>query len=131
VQISDRNGAAQPVESLDGKFIYFRNWRSFWRVPTAGGDEEEAIVPEHDLMWSTTLQPTAKGMYYLEFERSIGAPVVSFFDYATKKSSVVFQMQNVGGRNSTTYSVSPDGKYVLYSRADHTQTNFEVVENFR
>ena len=118
------------MESADGKYIYFRNNRAFMRVPVEGGEEERAIVPEHDLMWSTTLQPTAKGMYYLGFERSVGEPVVSFYDFAAKKSSVVFPIHNGGGRN-TTYSVSPDGKYILYARADHTQTNFEVLENFR
>jgi len=129
-QLTEREGAAQPVESADGKFIYFRNWRSFWRIPVTGGDEEEAIVPEHDLMGSTTMQPTRQGVYYLEFARSIGFPVVSFYDFATKKSTVVFRLKDGGGRNGT-YSVSPDGKYILYARVDQGQTNFEVVENFR
>jgi Tol biopolymer transport system component len=129
-QISQMNGAAQPVESADGKYIYFRSRRTFSRVPVGGGEEEEAILPEHDLMWSTTLQPTKTGMYYIEFERSSREPVVSFFDFAEKKSSVVFHMKNGGGRTAT-YSISPDGKYLLYARVDQSQTNLEMVENFR
>ena len=130
-QISPMDGAAQPVESVDGKYVYFRNQRAFWRVPVAGGEDERAIVPEYDLMWSTTLQPTKQGMYYIEFERSAGEPVVSFFEYAEKKSSVVFHIKRGGWRDGATYSVSPDGKYILYARVDQSQTNFEVVENFR
>jgi Tol biopolymer transport system component len=129
-QISTTEGAAQPVESVDGKFVYFRSRRAFWRVPVAGGEEEKAIIPEHELMWSTTLQPTKDGMYYFEYERSAGEPVVSFFDFAGKKSSVVFHVKHGGGRDAT-YSVSPDGRYILYARVDQSQTNFEVVENFR
>jgi Tol biopolymer transport system component len=129
-QISQTEGAAQPVESSDGKYVYFRNRRSFWRMPVAGGAEEEGIIPEHELMRSTTLQPSKQGMYYFEFERSIGDPVVSFFDFAGQKSSVVFRVRHGGGRDAT-YSVSPDGKYILYARVDESQTNFEVVENFR
>ena len=128
-QITERNGAAQPIESADGKFIYFRNWRTFWRLPVGGGEEEEAIVPEHSLMWSTTLQPSKTGMYYLEFEQNRRQPVVSFYDYATKKTSVVFRMKSSGGK-ILTYSISPDGKYILYSRIDQSQTNFQMVENF-
>jgi len=128
--VSPTDGAAQPVESADGKYVYFRNRRAFWRVPVGGGEEEQAIVPEHDLMWSTTLQPTKEGMYYFEYERSAGEPVVSFFDFAEKKSSVVFHVKHGGGRDAT-YSISPDGKYILYARVDQSQTNFEVIENFR
>ena len=96
LELSRMMGVAQPVESADGKFVYFRNRRSFWRVPVDGGVQEEAIVPDHDMNWGTTLQPTRQGMYYLEFERSAGEPVVSFYDYATKKSSIVFEMKGRG-----------------------------------
>ena len=130
-QIQTSDGSAQPVESVDGKYIYFRNGRSFYRVPVAGGNEERAIVPEHELMWITTLQPTKQGMYYIEFERSAGEPVVSFFDYAEKKSAVVFHVKRGGWRDGATFSVSPDGKFILYARVDQSQTNLEVVENFR
>jgi Tol biopolymer transport system component len=129
-QLSGITGVAQPVESADGRYVYFRNRRTFWRVPLDGGEEEQAIVPDHDLIWGTTLQPTRQGMYYLEFERSAGEAVVSFYDFAEKKSSVVFEMKN-GGRNNATYSISPDGKYILYARVDQSQTDIEVVENFR
>jgi hypothetical protein len=70
-------------------------------------------------------------MYYIEFERSASEPVVSFFDYGEKKSSVVFHVKHGGWRDGATFSISPDGKYILYARVDQSQTNFEVVENFR
>jgi len=129
-QVSKRPPAAQPVETLDGRYIYFRRSRTFWRVPAAGGDEEETIVPDHDLLWSTTLQMTRKGIYYLEFSRSSREMVVSFFDFGEKKSSEVFRLKGMDRQNAT-YSVSPDGRSVLYPRVDQSQTNLVVVENFR
>uniref|UniRef100_Q01WK9 Peptidase S9B, dipeptidylpeptidase IV domain protein n=1 Tax=Solibacter usitatus (strain Ellin6076) TaxID=234267 RepID=Q01WK9_SOLUE len=124
-------GGAQPVESADGKYVYYRARRSIFRVPVAGGEGEEAIVPEHDLSFSTTIQPVKKGVYYAEFERSARGTAVSFYDFTTKKSTVAFRMKNTDFWNGAAFSVSPDGKYLLYPRVDQSQTNLILVENFR
>jgi Tol biopolymer transport system component len=133
--IAHEPGAAQPVESADGKYVFFRARRSLYRVPVQGGEAEEYIVPEHDLLWVTTIQPAKKGVYYVEWERSSRAMVVSLYDFTTKKSTVAFRMKS-GGRGfdiggNSTFSVSPDGKYILYPRVDQSQTNLVMVENFR
>jgi len=127
-QITQRMGGGQPVESADGKFVYYRMRRTIWRVPVAGGEEEEAIVPDHDLIW-TTLQPTPKGIYYVEWERSSRSTVVSFYDFASKKNSAVYQMKGSGPMG--TYSISPDGQRILYPKVDQSETNLVQVENFR
>jgi Tol biopolymer transport system component len=129
--LAQERNAAQPVESADGKYVYFRSRRTFWRVPVNGGEEEEAIVPDHDLFWATTIQPTRKGVYYIEFERSARAMVVSFYDFGTKKSTVAYRMRSMDMQSGATFSVSPDGKYILYPRVDQSQTNLMLVENFR
>jgi Tol biopolymer transport system component len=126
----EKRNAAQPMESWDGKWVYFRWRRTIWRVPVAGGQEEEAIVPEHDMLW-TTIQPAKNGVYYLEWERSHQGTAVSFYDFAAKKSSVVFRMKNGEMAGNSSYSVSPDGKYILYPRVDQSETNLMLLENFR
>jgi Tol biopolymer transport system component len=126
-----QQGGGQPVESADGKYIYFRSRRGIWRIPAAGGEEEEAFVPDHDMWGPTTMQPAKKGVYYTEFERSARSMVVSFYDFATKKSAIVFRMKNADWGNGAAFSVSPDGKYILYARVDQSQTNLMLVENFR
>jgi Tol biopolymer transport system component len=129
--LAPQNGAGQPVESADGKYVYFRSRRGIWRIPVSGGDEEEAFVPEHDMWGPTNMQPAKKGVYYTEFERSARATVVSFYDFSTKKSSIVFRMKNAEWGSGASFSVSPDGKYILYARVDQSQTNLMLVENFR
>lgn len=129
--LTQQRGAAQPVESADGKYVYFRARRSFWRMTVAGGEAEEAFIPDHDLLWDTAIQPARKGIYYLEFERSSRSLIVSFYDFATRKSSVVFRSHNFDMRGAAAFSVSPDGKNILYPRVDQSRTNLTLVENFR
>jgi Tol biopolymer transport system component len=131
-QLGQQPGGAQPVETVDGKYVYFRNRRSIWRVPAKGGEEEEAFIPEHDLGWATTLQVTLQGIYYFEFDHGRRETVISFFDFDAKKSDVVHRwkrMDNLSGDGG--FSISPDGKTILYPRVDQSQTNLVIVENFR
>jgi len=132
--IVGNRGAAQPVESVDGKFIYYRQGHLFRRISADGkGEPEDAITPDHDLLGSTTIQTSKKGVYYAEYERSSRGMVVSFYDFATKRNSVVFRMKSnrFDFWSTAAFSVSPDGKYILYARVDQSQTNLMLVDNFR
>ena len=132
-QLVKEMGGAQPVESADGKFVYFRSGRTFWRVPVEGGEGEEAIVPDHDLMWATTIQPVKKGVYYAEFQRSTRSILVAFWDFSAKKNTTAFQIKNAqfGFGQGHLFSVSPDGKTIIFPRVDQSQTDLMLIENFR
>ena len=129
-QIAEMPFSNSPEESADGKYVYYRNRRTIWRASAEGGKEEQAIVPEHDMGWATSIQPTKKGVYYLEFARSTRGLVMSFYDFTTGRNEVVFRMTNTD-LQAATFSISPDEKYILYPRADQSQGNLMLVENFR
>jgi Tol biopolymer transport system component len=129
-QLTNTFGSVSPEESVDGKYVYYRNRRTIWRVPADGGAEEQAIVPEHDMLW-IVIQPAKKGVYYLEFASSARAMLVSFYDFATRKNEVAFRIKDADFFQAMSFSVSPDGKYILYPKVDQSQTNVMLVENFR
>ncbi len=128
-QLERGMGASQPVESLDGKYVIYRFRRSIYRVPAAGGEGEEFIDPEHDMFW-TNIEPAKKGVYYLEWERNRRGMVVSYYDYATKKSSQVFAARGFD-MNGGVFSISPDERFILYPKTDRSQTNLMLLENFK
>src|ERR1035441_5031472 len=68
---------------------------------------------------------------FQSWELQFDDAMVSFYDYSTKKSSIVFRLRNTGWRSSGSYSVSPDGKSILYARVDQSQTNLMLVDNFK
>jgi Tol biopolymer transport system component len=129
-QLTSTLGSSGAEESVDGKYVYYRSRRAICRMPADGGAEEQVFIPEHDLLW-VVLQPTKKGVYYLEFARGARAMQVSFYDFTTRANEVVFRMRGVDFSQAMSFSVSPDGKYILYPWVDQIQTNLMLVENFR
>jgi Tol biopolymer transport system component len=128
-----RRGGSGPEESEDGKYVYYRGWRTIWRTPSDGDKrdekEEEVIVPEHDLVWSS-IQPVKNGVYYLEWSHAQRSFVLVFYDFGAKRSTGVLTIKDVD-QSGDAFRVSPDGKYVLYPKTDRNETNLVLVENSR
>jgi Tol biopolymer transport system component len=129
-QVTERFASGAPVESWDGNYVYYRNRRSIWRIPVGGGAEEEVLDPEFGLFGGRP-QTAKKGIYYQGLDRGERALIVSFFDFATKRSSVAFRVRMTDFSVPVSFSVSPDGKYILYPMVDQSQTNLKMVENFK
>ena len=54
-----------------------------------------------------------------------------YFDFATKKITVMGDMEKSPYEGAPGLSVSPDGKYLLYVQLDEARNNLMMAENFR
>jgi len=95
------------------------------RVPADGGGEEELILdqPVHGY-WATL----DEGIYFLA--RS-PVPTVKLYSFTTKQTT---QLAVVGKEIPWGYpgfSVSPDGKQIIYTQIDRVENDLMLVENFR
>jgi Tol biopolymer transport system component len=129
-QLTERGGGGSPVDSPDGKFVYYR-WRGagIWRIPASGGEAEEALSPEGPVIADPVV--VKGGIYYMVFERFDRSAAVLFYDFASKKTTEAFRLP---GRNfgfTPVFSISPDGKSILFARVDQSQTNLMLVQNFK
>ncbi len=147
VQVTSRGGfAAFEAPGAPGatggaaaKFIYYakgRNAAGIWRIPAAGGQEEpvlEALPAGYWGYW-TVLD---RGIYFARPEpgalRSGWPPAwaIKFFDFATRRTSHIATIEKELPAGIAGFSVSPDGRLILYGQVDQSSSDIMLLENFR
>jgi Tol biopolymer transport system component/DNA-binding winged helix-turn-helix (wHTH) protein len=117
------------TESLDGKLLYYADGAGDAALMMLALDRPEATPQEIPLMPKMSDQAkwaaVAEGIY---FSPQADPRSVRFFDYATKHTRELFRVDKdlYAG-----ISVSPDGRYVLYSQIDESNADIMLVEHFR
>lgn len=115
-----RNGGAGPVESPDGKSVYYLRAFSLWRSPISGGDETRVL---DSVVGPFGFQVTAKGIYFVPRAEA----VLRFFDFQSKTIRTVTKLEQPW----EDFVVSSDGRIVLFSRIDARTSDILLVEKFR
>lgn len=118
-----------PIESADGKVLYFPRRNGDANIVMLALDQPGAtpqevsgmpkISDEHQ--WTLAQD----GIYFTpqDSPRSI-----CFFDFATRKTREIFK---AGKDLAEGMSISPDGRYMLYSQIDESNADIMLFNNFR
>jgi Tol biopolymer transport system component/DNA-binding winged helix-turn-helix (wHTH) protein len=119
----------EPIESADGKVLYFpsRNVNALIMMlpldradaapqpvvgmPTISVEHQWAVVPS--------------GIYFVP---QAAPRTICFYDFATRHTRKIFKTDR---ELSDGISVSPDGRYMLYSQLDENNSSIMLVNNFR
>ena len=125
-------GGAIPFESLDGKKVYYQKKLAasdVWQVPVVGGEETRVLGPAGQLQFAVV----ADGIYFIEpgppgFAGWIKGNSLKFFSFTKGTTEKVFDIKYLP---QTGLSLSPDGRYVLFSQVDPFGADLMLVENFR
>ncbi len=129
VQVTQEGGFVA-FESPDGKSLYiFRideGHAGFWKMPIEGGHETQLLRGLHYL----ALDAWAGSLFYLNVQNY--PPEIEQMDFATDRVRRLGTL-DIGNLSKYVFgiSVSPDGRWLLYSRLDHAESNIMLVENFR
>jgi Tol biopolymer transport system component/DNA-binding winged helix-turn-helix (wHTH) protein len=117
----------EEVESPDGKTLYFMNDDGTMFTATTGGTNVEAAqVPGLPrLAPNSPWTLLADGIYFVPADKSRS---LWFYDFATKKTREVF---HIAKNFSEGMSLSPDGRYLLYSQVDQNNSDIMLARNFR
>ena len=137
VQVTNSVGYA-PLESPEGAYIYYVDTLdgpgTLWRVPVSGG----APVKVLEGVVLANFVILKGGIYYIDrplgdtgahyFDRPSGETRLQYFDFATRRSTTVARDL---GDVDLPLTASPDGRTILFPRADSPVNDLMLVENFR
>jgi Tol biopolymer transport system component len=127
-----RDGGLAPLESPDGKFLYYVKSlvaTSLWKIPVEGG---QTIKVLEGLSTSLNLAIVDSGLYFVPEASSGSGSSIQFLNFATNRISPVADFEkplSVGAGGGL--AVSPNGRWILYTQADQAGSELMLVENFR
>ena len=125
-----RNGAFRPEESPDGKLLYYGKYDKdgLWSMPVSGGEERQVVASIMGMNWTVA----AAGLYYLVPATGPGARnFVHFYSFKTGKSNPVGSIEGMLSADYSGISVSPDGRWLLYSYIADISSDLMMVDHFR
>ena len=123
VQVT-KNGGFFTRESPDGRTLYYSDDDGFlWKMQVGGG--EPIRVLDKVGRWSVL----DNGIYILDDSKRLAK--IKFLDFATSRTQEVTTV-DLGPRAPAgeMFSVSPNAKWILYSRVDQIESDIMLVENF-
>jgi dipeptidyl aminopeptidase/acylaminoacyl peptidase len=132
-----REGGSLPVESPDGRFVYyleaqgapFRGHRPVWRIPVGGGEPSKIL----ERVWARNYAVTRGGIYFIEQPGGLGPGAAFAFRFLDSKSGMIRTLitlpPNVIPGHS--FAVSSDEQTILYTRVKMTGSDLMLIENFR
>jgi Tol biopolymer transport system component/DNA-binding winged helix-turn-helix (wHTH) protein len=123
-----RNGGTNGFESSDRKFIYYAKGRygtSLWKIPMDRGDETQVL--ESLVQWDG-FAVVDGGIYFIPTPAAGAASCsINFLSFASGKIRPVATTD----RPADGLTVSPDGRWILYTQLDQNVSELMLVENFR
>ncbi len=115
------------VESLDGTALYFANDDgALFKVSPIRANATATVMPGvANIAWNVPWTIDANGIYFVPQDnlRSL-----RFYDFETKKTRELFRAERNFGEGIT---ISPDGRYLLFSRIDANNSDIMVARGFR
>jgi Tol biopolymer transport system component len=128
-----RGGGAEAAESPDGRLLYYTKvpeaGPGLWRVPSGGGEEVRVLEAVRFGYWAVA----RGGIYFVDFDVPADAPrPVKFFSVQSRDVAQVGTVENtVSWTNTPGFTVSPDGRWLLYSSLESSDADLMLVDRFR
>ncbi|UCG50490.1 MAG: PD40 domain-containing protein [Candidatus Latescibacterota bacterium] len=123
VQVTTDGGIAA-VESPDGKTLYLvrPDWNGIWSRPLAGG-ASECTVPDLQAGCFQSWTVTVEGIYFVRLEGATTKVLLRGSRGDTTREIAAFPSYP-----TSRFSISPDGKSLLFVRSDHLDIDLMMLD---
>jgi Tol biopolymer transport system component len=123
VQVT-RKGGRGSFESADGERLFYSKDETLWTAPITGGDEErvlDSLTAPHNFV------VTDSGIYFVsgdaaDFPANLS---IKFFDFSSRETMPIHHADRPWWLGLT---LSPDGRWILFSQSDHLGSDLMLVE---
>jgi Tol biopolymer transport system component len=124
-----KTGGFCAQEAPDGKSLYYTKYNlpGLWRMAASGGPETKVLDSPPPGYWAY-FNSTASGVYFLSIQDS--QATIKFYDPTRETTLQVYTLARRPALFSG-LSVSPDGRWILYTDAVSRDGDIVLVENFR
>jgi len=123
-----KNGGIGPVESRDGRYLYYTKYEQdgMWRMPLEGGEENKVFSDIGGAGWADWALG-ANGIYYLKYGK-FPQFSIDLFEFASGKTIPIWALDKEPGWG---LSLSNDGRSIVYIQNEFSESNLMLVRNFR
>jgi serine/threonine protein kinase len=138
IQVTRNEGLAA-FESYDGQYLYYAQKSidtEILKVPVAGGAGQPVDKNLNNIYLWGAWTLTKDGIYYIQPDSREGYDALKkgsiyFYSFGSKDIRLVANIVKPIWMASEAISVSPDGRYLIYTQLDQDYSNIMLIQNFR
>ena len=124
-----RGGGFGGFESPDGRYFYYAKAEAFpaslWRLPAAGGAEEEVVQPLRGWLHFAVVEG---GICFVPPRAAGGTYTLQFYGFADRR---VRTLASLCERLAFGFSVSADGRWAAFPCYEFKGGDLILIEGFR
>jgi len=120
-----KTGGLQAIEGKDGHSLYYFRDGAVWKNDLSSGNETRMIDAKDFKDWRLcgneicAIQTSGRAAEFVRYDPATG-----------RKQSKPLDIGSAGNMWDTGIDVSPDGRWLVYTRADSVESDIMMVENF-